>query len=220
MRRRRTKELPLTDFEGRTFGSHAEMAAFYGIDANLLHARWRYGKMSLKECLTKPVNKHGDKGCYDHEGRYFKSQKARAAFWHVNANAVRCRLRFGWTLKKALLYEYDAPPDDAPKTIKDHTGREFATVSEMCRHWGVRQSVFHYRMNTGNSLKQALTAPAAYGHPRQIQDHTGRWFKSHKELCEFWGVNYGTFNSRYNRGLKMKDCISNEDMRKRRKNGH
>ena len=57
MRRKRTQELPLTDFEGRIFGSYAEMAAFYGIDANLLHARWRYGKMTLKECLTKPVNK-------------------------------------------------------------------------------------------------------------------------------------------------------------------
>ena len=167
MRRKRTMELPLTDFEGRTFGSYAEMAAFYGIDANLLHARWRYGKMTLKECLTKPVNK---------------------------SRAHR-------------------------RPVTDCCGQEFDNATAMCRKWRVGRTTFNYRISSGWKLEKALSAPAISGHPRQIQDHTGRWFKSHKELCEFWGVNYGTFNSRYNRGLKMKDCVSHDNLSKRRKNG-
>ena len=155
MRYKRTKKLPLTDFEGRTFDSYAEMAAFYGIDVNLLHARWRYGKMTLKECLTKPVNS-------------YNSKKYR---------------------------------------VSDCLGEKFKSVADMCNKWGIKQNTFKYRINSGWKLKKALSAPVISGHPRQIQDHTGRWFKSRKELCEFWGVNYGTFNSRYNRGFKMKDCV-------------
>lgn len=102
----RTSSMPLRDHEGHVFRRVKDMAAYWGLYPELLSARYRSG-LSLKECLTKPCrrqkNPRGrEKGCYDHLGTYFSSQKERARKWHKDANLVRARIRGGMSLQKAL----------------------------------------------------------------------------------------------------------------------
>lgn len=102
----RAASMPLIDHEGRRFSRVKDMAAYWHIYPELLSARYRSG-LSLKECLTKPCRKQQnprgkEKGCYDHLGDYFSSQKERARKWHKDANLVRARIRGGMSLQKAL----------------------------------------------------------------------------------------------------------------------
>lgn len=49
----------------------------------------------------------------------------------------------------------------AIKKIKceDHTGREFASVSKMCRFWGISEQLYSSRLKAGWSVEKALTTP-------------------------------------------------------------
>ena len=102
----RTSSMPLIDHEGHVFRRVKDMARFWGLYPELLSARYRSG-LSLEECLTRPCRKQQnprgkEKGCYDHLGDYFSSQKARARKWRKDANLVRARIRGGMSLQKAL----------------------------------------------------------------------------------------------------------------------
>ena len=45
---------------------------------------------------------------------------------------------------------------------KDHTGREFASVAEMCLFWGISQQLYSSRLRAGWSEEDALTRPKAW----------------------------------------------------------
>lgn len=40
---------------------------------------------------------------------------------------------------------------------KDHTGREFASVAEMCLFWGISQQLYSARLKSRWSVEKALT---------------------------------------------------------------
>ena len=43
------------------------------------------------------------------------------------------------------------------KKVKDHEGREFSTIKEMCEYWDIPYRTFLKRINNGCDLEYALT---------------------------------------------------------------
>ena len=59
-----------------------------------------------------------------------------------------------------------------PKTIHtDHEGNVFNTQREMCKAWGVSESLYRMRRIHGLSQKQALTAPKGYSR-KEVRNDT------------------------------------------------
>lgn len=42
---------------------------------------------------------------------------------------------------------------------KDHTGREFASITKMCYFWGISQQLYSSRIRARWSVEKALTTP-------------------------------------------------------------
>lgn len=79
---------------------------------------------------------------------------------------------------------------------EDHTGREFASIAEMCLFWGISQQLYSSRLRAGWSVEKALTTP--------------KYKKYLKTNCEKYGgmnINYiaNIFKSGY--GISREDAL-------------
>jgi len=72
----------------------------------------------------------------------------------------------------------------------DHNGRWFSSVKEMCTHYGITTKIFLYRRTHHWSLRKSLTKPKQ----KQPFYFRGELFKSRKELCERYKLNYNRMN--------------------------
>lgn len=65
---------------------------------------------------------------------------------------------------------------------KDHTGREFTSITKMCYFWGIPEQLYSYRINAGWSLEKALTTPR---------------YKKYKKYEKYFKTNYGGMDINY-----------------------
>ena len=128
----------------------------------------------LESAITRKVMKCDDrrsnnghpiireKSCTDHQGRKFDSISDMARAYDLPATIVIGRVYRGWDMKTALT----APIGyRRPKTVHtDHEGNVFRTQREMCKAWGISESLYRMRRIHGMTQKQALTAPRWYQH--------------------------------------------------------
>lgn len=126
----------------------------------------------LEAAITRKVmklddrrQKNGDptfreKPCIDHNGKKYASISDMARAYDLPATIVIGRFYRGWDLKTALT----APIGyRRPKTVHtDHEGNVFSTQREMCKAWGISESLYRTRRNHGMTQKQALTARKWY----------------------------------------------------------
>lgn len=197
-------KMPLIDHEGRQFRRVKDMAAYWGLYPELLSARWRSG-LSMEECLTRPCRKQKnprgkEKGCYDHQGRYFPNQMERARWWHTDANLVRTRLKSGWDLEKALMAGNKGEQLQETLILQgvfDHTGRLHVSKREMCKYWGVRYPLYCTRRIQGMSLAEALLTPDDWFQEiNRTTDHEGRVFPTISAMCQAWNVPLNLYRCR------------------------
>lgn len=99
------------------------------------------------------------------------------------------------------------------KPCKDHLGNEFASVSEMCRHYNIPISTFHNRITNHSAnynLEQALTLPPDNHRNAGVKckDHLGNTFKSTREMCDHYGIDRQVFYGRKKLGWCLKDILT------------
>ena len=83
---------------------------------------------------------------------------------------------------------------------KDHTGREFNSIANMCLFWGISQQLYSSRLRAGWSVEDALTKSKAWN----------KYEKYFKTNCEKYGgmnINYiaNIFKSGY--GISREDAL-------------
>ena len=83
---------------------------------------------------------------------------------------------------------------------KDHTGREFASVANMCLFWGISQQLYSSRLRSGWSVEKALTMPKAW-------NKYEKYFKTNCEKLGGMDINYiaNIFKSGY--GISREDAL-------------
>lgn len=62
---------------------------------------------------------------------------------------------------------------------KDHTGREFASITKMCHFWGISEQLYSSRLKAGWSVEEALTTPKYE-----------KYFKTNHEKLGGMDINY------------------------------
>ena len=91
------------DHLGKTYESFADMCRHYKISVTTVRYRLLCG-WSLKDSLTKPT---GDvdieaKSVTDHLGNKYSSVASMCKHYNIGYDALKCRVKAGWTLEKAL----------------------------------------------------------------------------------------------------------------------
>lgn len=111
------------------------------------------------------------------------------------------------------------------KLVKDHTGRMFPSVTEMCEAWKVPVVTYHQRLRRGCTVRQALTGEGI-APPRGRReescgpavDHLGNVFSSTIEMCEHYRVPYSVFKGRRRLKWNIEDALT-KPAPKKKKNG-
>lgn len=113
------------------------------------------------------------------------------------------------------------------KTVFDHQGKEFATITEMCNFYNISRSAFNHRIARGSSLEEALTTPVGkktkhnlkspeerkkYNHARRVAYyHAHRdkaladskaYYHVHHEECLAYQAEYRLKHNDYYRGYQ------------------
>lgn len=97
--------------------------------------------------------------------------------------------------------------DRNKKPCADHTGRRFASVSEMARAWGLSPVLYHNRRRRKWSLERALTVlpgTRAGG----VCDHLGRWYPTREAMRRAWGISRDAYATRRRRGWSLERTLT------------
>lgn len=111
--------------------------------------------------------------------------------------------------------------------VHDHLGKEFSSLKEMCKHWGISVALYFKRTALGYSLMRVLTTDVELGvfsnliagrNAIPATDHEGTTFKSKTEMCKHWGVSVSTFTARLKRGMSVKEALTTKSRKSSAKN--
>ena len=169
----------------------------------------------------------------DHKGIVYPSQGAMCKAYGIIVESYRYRReKMGWSLEKALTTPIsvehseisrglrrrnsESPVGVATETITfdnlyepvvDHKGRQFPNFSCMCAKYGLLPVTVTNRLNSGWELERALTTPVKQTKRRKIAkehiDHTGKPYKSQREMCAAWHINPEIYRLRRNAGWNI-----------------
>lgn len=219
----------VTDHTGQEFRSVRAMCKHWGVSLNAFNYRFKVKNLSLEKSLTNKLRKR--EGIYDHLGREFNTASEMCEHWGVLYTTYTRRLKTGYSLEEALTkgrYEerrvlstegkMDTRREkvvNGSKTSKlkaknlvktrsvvDHLGNSYPSVSAMCRAYGVNYCTYKNRLRCGWSEESALVSKV-----NEVVDHKGNTYKSIREMCNTFGVNEITFSRRRKRGWSLEECL-------------
>lgn len=94
---------------------------------------------------------------------------------------------------------------------EDHLGHKYASISKMCKKWGVERTTYAERIKSGMSIKEALTTEATYvNNAKKCEDHLGNKYETLKDMCATYGISTSMYRSRINRGMSVRDALTKE----------
>ena len=141
--------------------------------------------------------------CKDHLGNEYPSLTARAKAWGHSNQVVAARLRYGWSLERALA-ESSALRATAPDGARYHSKRA------MCEAYDVDYGTYMRRIQRGWSEEDALFPRKGV---QEVVAPDGTRYGSVPAMCKAYGVCYTTYIHRVKRGLDMKEALSSEGVR-------
>ena len=138
-------------------------------------------------------------------GFVYKTQAEYLRAIGKSRNLIRSRRRRG-VPESLLLF----PGSLALTSSKDHEGREFDSITAMCRFWKISRKLYMERIRQGWTVKRALTSPARRYRQLDIS-FEGRIFNSYRELAAYLGINEATVRSRLWHGWALSDLRISPD---------
>ena len=148
-----TTNIPCQDHLGNQYISQTEMARAYGLTKEQYIARKRIG-WDVERILTTPVG-GGNGKTFEFNGVTYLSKKDFCEKNGLNYDVFIHRTNSGMTIEEALTAGTDSKPRSTMGAI-DHNGTQYATIKEMCEHYGVSVATYKYRRDHGWDIKQAL----------------------------------------------------------------
>ena len=190
------------DHLGNIFKSERKMCQFYNINISTYRTRIKNG-YSIKEALTLKPRRSFDKGniCYDHLGNEYRSYEAMARAYKIPPSVLRDRIKRGLSIDEIL----------HKKVVCDHFGNIYKSERDMCRNYNIPISSYKKRISDGLSIKDALTKPPTNAKElfgKECTDHLGNVYKSQREMCKAYNLDYSTFRHRINTGMSLQKALS------------
>lgn len=125
-----------------------------------------------------------------------------ARAYGIKPETLGTRLRKGLDVKNALSRENYAKNK---KRVKDHEGKEYASVTAMAEAYGLSLSTFRQRLKYGWDLKKTLTTKAGR---RPVRDHLGNEYASTRAMAETYGMSRKTLRKRLEDGWSLERALT------------
>ena len=206
------------DHLGIEYESISEMCRAWGVELNTYIARIKKGYSVEKALNTNRVVAHVSGyavECEDHTGRKFTSLREMCDYWGVTYNCYYARRLNGCSIEQALTGI--GLKTVRPKKCEDHTGKEFNSEKEMCKHWKVNYTTFIDRKSKGYSLESSLTGKGVGARKKSCVDHLGNKFSSESEMCRYWNIPLERYITYRNRGYSIENVLTGKGIEARKK---
>lgn len=97
--------------------------------------------------------------------------------------------------------------------VVDHLGREYDSVTGMCKEWHVNRYTYSDRIERGWSVEEALTGNKKKKIPKskECKDHLGNDYSSIAEMCREYNVEYTIYRRRRDLGWTLKEALTGKD---------
>lgn len=100
-----------------------------------------------------------------------------------------------------------------PRLEFTYHSRFFTSIKEACKHYDVsyvltRKHMKEYHISVGEALDIERN---------KIKDHNGVSFRTYREMCDFHGIPYRRFQTRFYHGYSMRECLSGGFLPKRKR---
>ena len=100
-----------------------------------------------------------------------------------------------------------------PRLEFTYRSRFFTSIKEACKHYDVSYVLTRKHMKEYNiSVGEALDIER-----NKIKDHNGVSFRTYREMCDFHGIPYRRFQTRFYHGYSMRECLSGGFLPKRKR---
>lgn len=91
-------------------------------------------------------------------------------------------------------------------SCKDHLGKSYGSIAEMCRAYRVGSELYAIRLKMGWTVERALTEPA--GNILVAYDHKGIRYPSQKAMCAAYGVTQDAYKKRRDAGKSVEEALT------------
>ena len=143
------------DHLGNIYPNQTALADAYGITRTQLRGRLKKG-LTLEEALTLPAQYNLI--VEDYKGKKYKSLSDMAKAYNIEKGLLRTRIKKYGNVEKA--YERKQERGECTRVpCKDHLGKEFASMTDMCKYWKIDFKKYRDRIKLGWTLEDALTEP-------------------------------------------------------------
>lgn len=137
-------------------------------------------------------------------GKSYRSFRSLSSELGIPSKYIRERLAEGKTIEEVVeMYK--------PRTVTDHLGVSYDSLTEMTEKWGISLGVYYRRENKGWSIKEILTTPAKAGYKRgkKYTDFKGKIYSSAVSISKEYGISTVTFKKLLSEG-KTSEEITKE----------
>ncbi len=150
------------DHKGNEFKNVTQMCDFWGVTLTRYYKRLKKG-WSLEECLVGRSRKKTDKSSTektkieknapvcDHVGQSFVSVEEMCAYWGIDKEEYKIRIKAGRPLEYALTGTIETNDD---KT--DWTGTQYLSRRHMCEHYNADYKYYLKCLKRGMGKKKAM----------------------------------------------------------------
>ncbi len=182
------------DAYGKQYRSYSEMARAYGISSSVLRDRVKRG-LSINDILVK-------REVIDHKGNAYKSETQMCKEYGISITTYKERLKKGYSIEEALTNHIKKAYESSGKKCKDHLGKIYNSMSEMCRAYEIDMGTFKHRIEVGMSIEDALLTK------NEIFDHHGNCYRSELEMCRAYHIDNSTFRYRIKEGFSIEEALT------------
>ena len=89
---------------------------------------------------------------------------------------------------------------------KDHTGRSYGSIAEMCRAYKITAELYAIRLKMGWPIERALVEPV--GSTLIAYDHKGVRYPNQKAMCAAYGVTQDAYKKRRDAGKSVEEALT------------
>lgn len=193
-----------TDHLGNKYESLKSMCEYYNIHTNTFTSRIKNG-YSLKDALTLSVHKkYTDSDVIDHTGKHFNNLNDMLKYYGITESAYKSRIKYGWSLERVLTTPLDKTHIKCRgKNVTDHKGIRYESIEQMCTHYGIKSSVYTYRLKHGWNQKDALETNTQC----KVKDHKGNFYKTVEDMCTQYGISKDVYKNRIHLGWTQQQAL-------------
>ena len=185
----------ITDHEGNTFESIADLCTFWNIKRSTFESRY-YKGWDMKDCILLDHIDNSIK-ITDHTGHVFKNKQEMCDFWKINRSTFDNRISRGYSIEKALTEPF------RNNEYIDPEGNKFKSIKDMANHWDMNYTTLSKRLNDGMTVEDALKPVC-----RECMDHKGTTFKSFNAMCEHYNITRSTVERRLKNGESLEAALT------------